>query len=396
MNETKAAVSNAPSVVCKLLSPYMSKVLVAQLLTDLNSNQLLLEKVIECANQHMVLATLYSQLLSNSLDRCLPEELSAYMKFIHKEQESRNKRLTKQALNLVKKLNSKGINPLIMKGADTLFYDLYPTLGARFMSDLDILLPPATMDLSWNILLKEGYEVPKKYLGTKVGIDPHHAKPLYKSGHDSALELHFKPLNSKSGNFLSTEEGFQEAFVIEGGDAKSVDMYSFSPEHKILHCFVHSEISHGNQKHDLLDIRQMDYFVRLVMHYEGRTDWSLINSQLAKAGYEEDFAIYCYKASKLFSLPEIGSTPKKSQKQLEQSYRAGIRSAMIQYYPIWKFHLGFIHILGVFSKERLAGQYDVSTLHLYAKAVFQRCSTLLFSPNVVLKRIRVVLFGAPV
>lgn len=153
-------------------------------------------------------------------------------------------------------------------------------------------------------LMVHGYEVPEKYRHLKEHVDAHHALPLYREGHDCHVELHYHPLNHKAAGLLHTTKVFESAELIKSpvlGSAKAVRL---SPTDAVLHCFAHFEICHSNQEHDLLEIRQFDYFVRLLKKHSLRIDWKHLQDQLAKEGQLTAFAIYCEKVRRLFGWPE--------------------------------------------------------------------------------------------
>ena len=396
MND-KAAILEAPQVLCNLLTPYSFDESLKSSLLRLEQDELLLEKVVECANQHMVISTLFSQLRCRQFHLSLPAQLQAYMEAMYEQQRTRNSRLKEQAKSIVFALNAVDIEPLLMKGGDTLFYDLYPSTGARFMSDLDVLLPDGSMNLAWDTLLDQGYCVPDKYKDIKQGLDPHHAKPIYRAGDDCAVELHYKPLNHKSGRFLSTSEAFESAQLVSDMSADEMHACSLSPHHKLMHCFVHSEISHGSFRRDQLDIRQMDYFVRLAHYYKNVIDWQLIRSELDKSGFEEDFAIYYHKASELFSLPKISIASKSSAKKLKYYHQSSLKSSMIQHYPWLRFKYGCMHLVRSYSKVQLSGRFDVGTTRSYVKAIVLQSHFNLKrfynSPRSFLWRLSSIIFG---
>ena len=250
-------IQQVPELLCTLLSPYTSHQTTANLLDYLTHNPSLLDAVITCANQQMVITTLYAQLQANQ-QQLLPKDLWSYMAAMHHYQSTRNQRIQYQANSLIARFQQQGINTLLLKGVNTLYYDLYPSIGARFMVDVDILVTAADIPKAQAIMQQYGYAIPEHYHDIQQGTKTHHLLPHYKAGHDCALELHFKPLNKESGELLTTDAVFQASHPVNNNDSQWVKtVRTLSPEHKIIHAFAHSEISHRNQQHDKLDIRQI-------------------------------------------------------------------------------------------------------------------------------------------
>jgi hypothetical protein len=173
---------------------------------------------------------------------------------------------------------------------------------------------------------------------------------------------------------------------------------SLSPTHKVLHCFIHSEISHGYRQTDTLDIRQMDYFVRLVKHYQIEIDWVMLQTLLEQAGFAEDWAVYHDKAQRFFGLPAVVSLSSLPDQWLQQRYQSALTSAMSQYYPWRRMKLGWLHLFGALSRERLDGLFIINSRQAYFWAVMKRLQQLFvqyaFSPASLVKRIQHILTSA--
>lgn len=399
MKKVSTAVAlQAPVDLCRLLSPYTNKEQAASVLERICNDSAVLDKLVECANQHMVITTLFAQLRHHNLLDILPSDLRGYMQTMHEALEARNHRLIEQARFILATLNQADITPLLLKGGDTLFYDLYPSKGSRFMSDLDILMPVGTVRAGQEQLAVQGYFVPKKYRDSLQGRDPHHAKPIYRDGDDCSIELHYKPLNYKAGGLLSAELAFSESNEIDSLKKQDLKARTLPPTYKVLHCFAHSEICHGYMKNDALSILQMDYFVRLIHYYDSAIDWKALQQALAQYGFQEEFTIYCNKAERLFGwrAGENSLTINGAAKVLERRYQATLKSAIYQHYPGRRFYQGLKHLLGMYSRDRLAGIYLVDNGFQHCQAIVLRShyhlKRFIASPKEFLNRLRQVFF----
>lgn len=376
----KTLILQAPVALCRLLSPYTAPEAVKQQLDTLLEQPELLDRVIECANQHMVVATLYACLREHRQLERLPETLRDYLHYQHTFMQARNQRLRTQALSIITALHQVSVTPLLMKGGDTLFYALYPDQGCRFMTDLDILLPTGTMTLAQQTLATQGYAIPEQYQHLQPSPLAHHDLPLYKTGHDCAIELHYQPLSHRSGAILNNDSAFASSRLVSLQAQAGTPMRSLSPTHKVLHSFIHSEISHGDDQNNGLSIRQLDYFVRLLQHYQGEIDGAWLAQHLTAHGYQEAFARYVLKARRLFALPpealplavDMTTTPAQ-----ERRYQTALKMTMSHHYPGLRFRRGLQHLLGVYAKQRLSGLYQVDTPKDYTLAILKQTRRLL-------------------
>ena len=359
----KQLIQQAPVTLCQLLSPFTTQTIAETELQSLLSQPLLLDKVIECASQHFVAGALYAQLQHHGLLPTLPVDLRDFLSCQHTFMKDRNQRLKQQLQGIIRLLDDEGHIPQIMKGGDTLFYDLYPTLGCRFMSDFDILLPVGEVPKARATLVKHGYAVPKKYQAIKESPLSHHAVPIYKEGDDCAVELHYHPLSYKADALLTTEMAFANSEAITTLDSNTAQALRLSPTDKVMHCFVHSEICHGFQENDWLDIRQLDYFSRLLQQHKETIDWTLLENRLAKKGHLADFAVYCSKARLLFGWPvgvPLFEEYLPSTRIVEKRYRAALSSAMSQHYPLQRLFYGLKFVVSVFAPKYLEVQFDLT------------------------------------
>lgn len=376
----KKLIPLAPVALCRLLSPYTTPVAFIQQLDSVLEQPALLELVVECANRHMLMGTLYACLREHQQLQRLPGQLRDYLHCQHTFMQARNQRLREQTLGIITPLNQMGVTPLLLKGSDTLFYPLYPDQGCRFMSDLDILLPSGTMPVAQQALAAQGYAVPEQYQQAKLGPNPHHDIPLYKSGHDCAIELHYQPLSYKAGTVLDTENAFAASLASSEGEPNPAQFRALSPTHKLLHSFIHSEICHSDDRHDRLSIRQLDYFVRLLNQFQGQLDWPWLAQHLDQHGYQDAFARYAYKARQLYDVPQAAlpvAIVQAVSPTWQRRYGIALKMAMRGHYPGLRFKQGLGHLLSVFEKQRLAGQYPTEKRGDYAWAVVRKAGSLL-------------------
>lgn len=365
----------APKVLCILLSPATTKDQAETQLKELIALPQLLDLVIECANRHMLAATLYSCLTKHQLIDYLPSILKDYLSYQHNFILNRNLNIKQQYKNITKVFNERNITPLALKGGDTLLYNLYPDYGCRFMSDLDILIPEDKLDLAKDLLIKVGYDIPTQYQGLKENPESHHLTPIYKEGEPCAIELHRQPLNYKCKNIISASEAFESAHY------RSFNTLTLNANYKIIHCFIHSEISHGYHKKNYLSLRQMDYFVRLLYFYQKNIDWLFIKNKLSNFGYLDDFLFYCYIADKLFTLPEnfLRATQinnHHNSKKLLNRYYSSLDSTLITHHPLKRLTYGFLNLSNIYNRSNLENAYQIENNIDYFMAVSKKTITI--------------------
>ena len=101
-------------------------------------------QLIELANNHLVVTSLYPQLKQKCLLENIPHDVLEYFSAVHELNSKRNKSILQQMDDLVTTLNTAGIQPILLKGIASLSSHLYPDPGMRFLGDIDFLIPTPT------------------------------------------------------------------------------------------------------------------------------------------------------------------------------------------------------------------------------------------------------------
>ena len=124
---------------------------------------------------------------------------------------------------LIHRLTTAGIPVLPVKGC--WLKELYPDLGDRQMSDLDMLIPPEDAPSAEKILLSMGYQ--------REEVSFHHTayrKPPY-----TAVELHTSLLPETDEHFSCYQNIWEKAVPVEGMPG----LYRLKPEDEYLYYLVH-------------------------------------------------------------------------------------------------------------------------------------------------------------
>jgi hypothetical protein len=109
------------------------------------------------AERHQLLGFLYAAILHGKQQRILPPRLLEQARLAYLRQWNRNERLTRDLGSLSELLDSAGVEALSVKGP-LLAHRLYGDLGARSMSDLDLLVKPHDVNRVEQLLQGAGYD----------------------------------------------------------------------------------------------------------------------------------------------------------------------------------------------------------------------------------------------
>ena len=224
---------------------------------DLNLKGVDWRKFIAFSSAHFVLQALIPPLLHVAPPHKLPEDVRSFLNGFHEANAARNTQLTTATLDIAAKLNAIGTKPVILKGGAFLFDADVSTSSWRFMSDVDLLIPPQILDEAVAALNELGYSaVPNsKY-------DPEseaHYPPLVSPCATFSVELHTRLFGLDDFD-LCPDDLRARALPITGQDA---ELSMPSPEHRLAHLLAHAQLHNRNYTtnrlvlKDILDISML-------------------------------------------------------------------------------------------------------------------------------------------
>lgn len=179
-----------------------------------------------------------------SVTRLIADELA--------EHDRRRATFTDRLGEIVAACNREGIEPLLIKGARTLW------LGAprwRAMLDLDILAAGAAADRLQRIVKELGYG---EHPSLAERPNRHHLSPLLRRDAPGPVEIHRRGGNRYAEPLLPTAE-LEAAAVVRAGPGGARARVLPDPHH-ILHALVHHHIGHGGDARGLVEFKGLYEF----------------------------------------------------------------------------------------------------------------------------------------
>ncbi len=203
---------------------------------DLPANAEQWTAVIELATAHYLAPALWLTLQEMGFVDRLPEDARAFLKEAHRLNVVRNTKIREQALELLGALGRADIKTVIMKGGVYLFEDNQQAFEARMMVDLDLLVPEAQLEESFQITRGLGYEIDEKSDELFQHLDP-----MVRKGDLASIELHRHV--GMQRRLLPAEEVLREASSL---DYQGSQIHVPTPTHRAIHTIFHSEIQAQN------------------------------------------------------------------------------------------------------------------------------------------------------
>jgi hypothetical protein len=240
--------------------------------------------VVETANRSWLTPALFVALRDAGRLADLPDETREYLAFIHDRNRQRNLLLQSQLVEAVGALNRAGIQPVLLKGAGILFSTPDEALGARMMSDLDLLVEEAERPAADAVLASLGYHNAAGQHG------------VWRPQDAGVLELHGTGGGGLYGPSILAAAQFA---VISHGAARA---RLPSPTFRALHLILHDQIKEGDYWRGSIDLRHLHDLAGLAAQ-PGGVDWAhldaILTGRLRRNAFE----------TQLLTLRELFGTP---------------------------------------------------------------------------------------
>lgn len=189
----------------------------------------------------------------------VPDDLVVYFSEMRQANQRRNQSIRAQLADIDGTFRQAGLTGVALKGAAELLAPLHPDPAARFLSDLDILLPAADLQRAVVLFQDQGAVSQEEDEINQRGH--HHLEPLWHREWPVPLELHrgFGP--DAARGILPADAVAREARAT-GLSALCVP----SPAHRLAHAVLHAQISPPRYHERALSLRDLVEVEAMMRH----------------------------------------------------------------------------------------------------------------------------------
>ena len=305
--------------------------------------------ILDIANNQKVAPTFWVALRKRRLIEYLPSEARDCLFKYHLLNALRNKGLTEQAIEVVRQLNTIGIEPILLKGSASLFVKTFEDPGSRVMVDLDILVPKQSAEDCWNSLLNVGYlpieDNPHFYIDYQSRH--HHLRPLFRPGEYGTIEIHRDALPSSAARILPTQLIWEQAEPVI--NQLGIAMRVPSPTHRILHNLLHSDLIDQTHARGKIALRSLHELVMMQLIERDRIDWQAIRQLMDRGGQARVLRASLNLAHRWFGNP--------MPERMRPTLRAAAHYARIRLQVRWHWLDEFVERLFWFSTPSICERY---------------------------------------
>lgn len=166
-----------------------------------NISEVELEDLTKSASANLLLPTIFYKLDKKMVGKELPKEFYNYLKYIHKINLNRNKKIINQINKISKLLRNENINHVFIKGAALLFSEIYENIGERMINDIDILIDKDQLIKAKDLFIANNYIITSDY--DFFEKKNRHLRRMTSNSEICAIELHHKIINKEIDTILA-------------------------------------------------------------------------------------------------------------------------------------------------------------------------------------------------
>lgn len=230
----------------------------------------------------------------------VPKEVMAKLKQAYLKTLSRSMLLYDAFREIAEKLNAKGIKAVALKGI-YLAEHLYPKIGLRQFSDIDLLFREEDTKVVVEIFENLGYKMTEQGYGKTINslLKSHHLPPMVKNG--VSVEIHTKLHKEHKSYVLPEKEMFDRAVHVQ---IYGQPFHVFEVHDLLIHICLHLDNHlHGGhmQFYSLADI------ARFIVKWGGIIEWNVLSERCKSYGALNEVINQLLVANKQFGAPKIGA-----------------------------------------------------------------------------------------
>lgn len=262
-------------------------------LNDLLSSPLDWEFISEAARYHNISQILYHNLKGLPSRDLVPPRVMEGLERSYRETIAKNMFLYAELETVLDAFRRRGLDVIVLKGA-ALAGIVYPDIGLRPMTDIDILVKEDELEIADRVMGDLDYHTVRGVKPRRWFRKSHFHLPPYRHARKPVIvEIHWHV----TGNCSATDirQWWKRAKI---RDLMGYRMLVPSPEDMLIHLAVHlfnHDYENGFVLRCLSDIYEM------LRHYRSEVDWEFLQSETAGQGMERQVHSMLYLARRLYA-----------------------------------------------------------------------------------------------
>ena len=258
----RAPISIRMNFLIELLNPLSSADDCAEILKGMNSENW--EGLTALCAQHDLLSALEFRFSQLGLAQQIPEPHRQSFRSAYMLTAARNILLLNHACQILLRLRAENIPVIALKGL-FLLENIYKDVGARSMSDLDILVHREDLNRTIEILQGLGYQLSRYFDIRDSNLDIKHVPPMTLSD-GTHVEIHWTLLEEDEPFTIAMDGVWQRSFPAQ---INGIDVLAEGIEDLLLHLCIHLTYQHYLS----LGLKGMFDIALVLQRYQDQLDW---------------------------------------------------------------------------------------------------------------------------
>ena len=189
----------------------------------------------------------------------IDRDLRIFFREIRQGNRQRNEKMAAQLIEAAMVLGEGDIPVVVLKGGCELAMPSYGKLHKRFIGDLDLLVPDASLQDAYDAL--EAVDYFNAYESDEFYDSPdHHDAPLVAERWPAAVELHHTIGGKEGSRFLPARQIFGNAVTTEIDNVKVPSLHD-----RLVHLVFHQQTQHSGYDDRLVSLRTIADVAALVV-----------------------------------------------------------------------------------------------------------------------------------
>lgn len=231
------------------------------------------------AGHHLVTPSLASSLQRKHIFDRLPPKVQEYLLAVQALNGARNRTLKQELVRIAAALNRVDICPIILKGGIALMPGQYPGAEDRVIGDLDILIPAHRLDDAKAAVSTIEYRDAQdawRWMTRKSRQEMHHAIPMIHPTLPVSIEFHHRILHDRNDASILMAKMKTNTLCLDEGSTVLLP----APPTRLLHNFLHAQITNGQAPRRTLNMRHLLEFSALSAHCRDQLDHDALQAGL--------------------------------------------------------------------------------------------------------------------
>jgi hypothetical protein len=299
------------------------------------------DDLLQQASSQGLLPALHHQVVANNLSHNIPDEIQTLFSTAESLNAERNQAILAEAVHACQLLNQIDIYPVALKGLAYLLTSVYPNPAARYLLDVDLLLPADQIPRAAVHLYKNGYYQSE----SAIFLQFRHHHPAIRRPGSPSFEIHHQLVIGGHNRLLTPAALLARAQPLTYNGATFIIP---SPTDLVNHLILHSQLAHPYPDRIFPPLRALLDLAQLQTRFGDEIDWHALAQTYAENRQSATLILHLHHANQVLGLPIPPPIPTTLPFLLRLRYK---RRLLLNRHPKFRFFDPIYLLMTLFSRR---------------------------------------------